>query len=389
MKTKQGKSELFQFASAGILMALTLIFAFSACKDKSADESKAKTLTMVVTFTSGNVKIVRDGKEAPATIGMIVYQNDLIRTENGTLDLQTRTGSAVRVREMTSLTVAKIAGVDGGETRINIEQGGMLANVKKASLDESFNVATPTAIAGVRGTSFSVDIDPFEQTSSIKVLDGKVAMAPRIVVLETATQEEIKNSPALTKLAKIQSQEVVLEEKTQGRLDPKVEKQVLAVNELVITKGQENPDVVRKEVEKVATTIETAAPADKLVLTQKAQITQQDIIEQQTLITVEPELLNKISSETNNEVARKEISDIRAQNESDVLKKIEEIASKEKLNTEQAVQQHYNRLEVITLSNGTQIIGAVIAQTGDVLVIHSPQGVRRVNKADIESQEFR
>ncbi|MBW7858039.1 MAG: FecR domain-containing protein [Leptonema sp. (in: Bacteria)] len=386
MRTKQGKSELsqFQFVPTVMLVALTLIFAITACKDKSATD-EAKTLSMVVTFTSGNVKVVRDGKGVPASIGMIVYQNDLIQTENGTVDLQTRTGSAVRVREMTSLTVAKIAGQDGGETRINIEQGGMLANVKKASADESFNVATPTAIAGVRGTSFSVDIDPIAQTSSVKVLEGKVAMAPRIIALETATQEEIQNSPALKKMAEVQSKEVVIEEKTEGRLNPTLEKHVLAANELATS--QENTNTARKEIEKMATTIE--ATAGNTVMTQEAQITQQDLIEQQTLIVVAPELLNKISSEESNETARKEIIEVRAKNESEVLKKVEEIASKEQLNTEQAVQQRYNRLEVITLSDGTKIVGAVIAQTGDVLVIHSPQGVRRVNKADIESQEFR
>ncbi len=371
-------------AYAGSIAALTLILAMTACKEKSTTEP----LSMVVTFTSGDVKVIRDGKEVPAAIGMIVYAKDLIRTENGTIDLQTRTGSAVRVREMTSLTVSKIAGKDGGETRLEMEHGGVLANVKKASANEGFNVATPTAIAGVRGTSFSVEVDPFERTSSVKVIDGKVAMAPRIEALENATPEEIESDPALKQLAELQSKEVIIEEKTEGRLKPEVEKTVLAINEMTESAAESQTAPDRKHIEKAAEDIQ-AVSGEELVVTAEAQITDQDIVEKETLIVVEPAVLARLESETDKSAVIGSIKDIRQQKQDAILKKIEETASKEELKDEKEIQRHYNKLEVLTLQDGSQITGAVIAQTGDVLVIHSPQGVRRVNKADVVSQEFR
>jgi Zn-dependent metalloprotease len=75
--------------------------------------------------------------------------------------------------------------------------------------------------------------------------------------------------------------------------------------------------------------------------------------------------------------------------EEEILKKIEENASKKQLKTEKELKEHYKKLEVITLRNGKKINGTVIAQTENLMVIHTPQGVVRVNKNDVESQEFK
>ena len=376
------------FVKAGTAIALALMVALSACKETAKTD---QPVSMVITFTSGDVKVVRDGKEVAAAIGMIVYEKDLIKTENGTVDLQTRTGSAVRVREMTSLTVSKIAGTDGGNTQLNIDHGGMLANVKKASANEGFNVATPTAIAGVRGTTFSVEVDPFEKTSNVKVLDGKVAMSPRLVALESKTADEIAQDPTLKKMAEIQNVEVVLDEKTEGRLSPQVEKQVLAINELTEkAAAQDNDHPIRKELEEATRQIETTVVApEKAILKSEAQITEQDIVEKETLVTVSDKVLEKLESGKDPQTTLNDMKEIRMQKQDQVLKQIEANATKEKLQSETEIKKHYNRLEVIVLKDGSEITGAVIAQTGDILVIHSPQGVRRVSKDQIASQEFR
>lgn len=372
-------------ACASSLAALTLALALTACKEKDAGK---QPLSMVITFTSGEVKVVRDGKDVPAAIGMIVYEKDLIRTENGSVDLQTRTGSAVRVREMTTLTVAKIAGQDGGETRLSMDHGGLLANVKKASANENFNVATPTAIAGVRGTSFSVEVDPFSQTSSVKVLDGKVAMSPRIIALERATPEQIESTPGLKQMAELQKTEVVLDEKTEGRLNPEIEKKVLAVNEATAKAPEGRSEVVRRDVEAIVADIKKAG-ATNTVQKKEATITEQDVVERETLVAVKTDVLEKLESGKGDESALRELKQIRQQKQEEVLKKIEESAKKVDLKDEKEIQQHYNKLELIVLRDGTRITGAVIAQTGDMLVIHTPQGVRRVSKSEVESQEFR
>lgn len=372
-------------AFAGSLATLSLVLGFAACKSKDAGK---QPLSMVITFTSGDAKVVHEGKDIPASIGLIVYEKDIIRTENGSVDLQTRTGSAVRVREMTTLTVARIAGQDGGETRLSMDHGGLLANVKKASASENFNVATPTAIAGVRGTSFAVEYDQFAQSSNVKVLDGKVAMSPRIAALDNVTAEQIQKDPALQKMADVQKKEVVLDEKTEGRLNPALEKQVLAVNEKTASAPGGNLETLRKDLDQAAANLERQS-SQPVVDKQEAKITEQDVVEKETLVVVSPDLLQKLGDGKTDEGALRELKQNRQQKQEAILKKIEESAQKVDLKDERQIQQHYNKLELIILRDGSKITGAVIAQTGDVLVIHTPQGVRRIPKSEVESQEFR
>ena len=92
--------------TAGLLAASLFVLTIS-CKDQGQKEASR---SMVIVFASGDASIVREGKEIPAKVGTVVQQNDVIKTTQGTVDLQSRDGSAVRVREMTTLNVASLMG---------------------------------------------------------------------------------------------------------------------------------------------------------------------------------------------------------------------------------------------------------------------------------------
>jgi hypothetical protein len=351
---------------------------------------------MVVTFVTGDAKVVlaATGEEKVATVGMVVKEADQLKTTTGTVDLQTRSGSAIRVREFTAITVAKLAGKGGDETRLSMERGGLLATVNKNTATEEFNVVTPTAVAGVRGTTFSVDVEE-GQSPRVKVVEGKVAMAPRIAALEEYTEDEINQSEELTKLANLQTTaEIVLEDKTEGTLDPKVEEQVVNVNKALTSAKKEKKTLA--EVALVPEVMEIVELSDKiekkevaLVETKEAEFTAQEQVEQQTLISIESDVLAGVLSEGENKAsAIAQLKEIRTAQEEVILKKIEDAASKQKLDSAEEIKKHYNKLEKISLKNGEEISGAVIAQTGDLMIIHSADGVRRVRKDEVESQEF-
>ena len=216
--------------TAGLLVASLFLITVS-CKEQA---NKEASRSMVIVFASGDASIVRNGETIPAKVGTVVKENDVIKTTQGTVDLQSRDGSAVRVREMTTLSVSSLMGTKG-ETKIEMKHGQILANVKKASKDQEFNVVTPTAIAGVRGTTFEVQVfegfdDNRVSNSSVRVLDGKVAMKPRIVALENVSQEDIEKSPKLKKLAELQNKEIVLDDASRGSMDPELEKKVALLN---------------------------------------------------------------------------------------------------------------------------------------------------------------
>lgn len=358
-----------------ILTGLMLVAAAGLvnCGQKATEAAKT---SMMVVYTTGDSYILAEGKtEAPAKVGMVVRQNDIIRTENGTVDLQTRGGTAVRIREMTRITIAALTAK--GEAKLDMERGGLLANVPKNTKDEKFSVSTPTAIAGVRGTTFSVDVGA-DSRSTVRVMDGAVAMSPRVPALEKMDQAQVQADPNLQKLAALQQTQVVLEKDTQGSLDANLEKNLLQAN-TVLASSQPAPAQLN-------TVAEQASQSAKPVETQKVEFSSREVLEARTLVAVEPSILEQaVRGDAN---VAQNITQKREQASEQVLSQIMDDASRSKLNSEQEIQQHYNtRLELIVLKNGDKIRGAVIAQTGNTIVVHSSEGVKRIPRADLDYQE--
>lgn len=324
--------------------------------------SEAAKTSMLVVFATGDVFVTAQGKaEAPAAVGMVVHANDQIRTEEGTVDLQSSRGAAVRVREYTTLSVTEIR--SKGPTLLSLKRGIILAKVPKATQSESFEIKTPTAVAGVRGTTFSVAIDE-NARSQVRVIEGQVSMAPRIVVLEGKTPEQIQADPLLKRLAGIQAQALVLEDQMQGKLDANLEKKLAEAQE-----GQKLEE------------IESAKP----VVSEKVEIPAREALEARTLVTVNPEMIDKaISGEP--QIAR----DIAAEHDrvrEGVMDQILKEVSTVEMKTEEEIRKRYARLELITLSSGEKVRGAVIAQTGTSLLVHTTSGVRKIPRAELVYQE--
>lgn len=369
--------------TAGLLVASLFLITVS-CKEQA---NKEASRSMVIVFASGDASIVRNGETIPAKVGTVVKENDVIKTTQGTVDLQSRDGSAVRVREMTTLSVSSLMGTKG-ETKIEMKHGQILANVKKASKDQEFNVVTPTAIAGVRGTTFEVQVfegfdDNRVSNSSVRVLDGKVAMKPRIVALENVSQEDIENSPRLKKLAELQNKEIVLDDASRGSMDPELEKKVALLNNA----SSENSAEALKLAEEQADDISNTASTEEAMKKEDAEVTVKDRMESATLTAATPEMLEKLESGSNQEAAN-EIAEIRKKQQEQILAQIEEEAESQELKSEEDIRKHYQALERIVLHNGEVIRGATVAQTGNILVIHTADGVRRVSKSEIASQNF-
>jgi hypothetical protein len=371
-----------------IIFISMVIALLPLCKEqKQITQEKNK---LVITFVTGDVKIIRKDEqgnvqEIPAKMGMFVYEEDSIKTENGKVDLQTKTGSAIRVKEMTYLSVKSLSGDAGGETKLEMQNGNMIANIKKATTKEDFKVATPTAIAGVRGTTFAVEVDPFEKTSIVKVLEGKVAVKPRVVALEKASKEEIEKNENLQSLKKLEEKEVVVEENQTAQLDRSIEKKIVKLNEKAEKSSIE--DVAKSEEIKDLT--KNVKETTQVVKTEKSEISPELIVDKETMVTLNQEELKQIEQGQAVDQIFAKKQEERKLKEEEILKKIEENASKKQLKTEKELKEHYKKLEVITLRNGKKINGTVIAQTENVMVIHTPQGVVRVNKNDVESQEFK
>ena len=129
------------------------------------------------------------GKEwVPLQEGAVLKEKDTVRTAaNGEVDLTLSNGAIVRLKGGSSLEVDRE--ILGKEVVLSLHEGKVLSKVSKLRKDSWFEVATPTAVAGVRGTAFLVEYFPGEKKGRVAVLQGIVAVynqsAPgQVVILE-------------------------------------------------------------------------------------------------------------------------------------------------------------------------------------------------------------
>jgi hypothetical protein len=191
----------------GILLASVLLFIWSGC-GKGEDEYA------VVNFFIGDVK----KNNAEIDIGEIIKEKDVLTTGNqSSCDIKIG-NSIIRVKENSRVLISQLVRQGNIEnTSLGLDVGKMLCKPKKLLKNESFLVKTPTAVAGVRGTRFTVETDA-KKTTRIKVFDGKVAVIKRVSQLEDKVEKLLEEAPAVE-----EKEKVVVTEKDVQQAEKKVE----------------------------------------------------------------------------------------------------------------------------------------------------------------------
>ncbi len=161
--------------------------------------SKTKQEHAVISFMVGDVK----KNNVEAHIGDVINKDDVIKTaENSFCDVKIGS-SLLRVKAKSNLVFSSLMDKKGNEnTVLGLKMGKMLCKPKKLLKDEKFMIKTPTAVASVRGTQFSVETDKLK-TSRIKVFSGKVRVAKRVKALESKVNEVLDLATGLQKEEKV------------------------------------------------------------------------------------------------------------------------------------------------------------------------------------------
>jgi len=378
-----------QFSWKELFPILILSLAFGLCKKPDSElgsgDKKDSSLSAVVVFSVGESKISHfDGTEEKAQLGSTVKTGDTINTgDKGKVDLQFTNGSSIRVSPSTILDFAKLAmNTDGAvDTQVSLVSGKVFANVNKAKKEDNFSVITPTAIAGVRGTSFIVENDAKTNKAKVRVVDGAVAMAPRIPALENLSDKEIEENAEFQKLRN----------------------SVIAA-EVILEKGQETSITSRND--KLESNIETldlkkatqTVESEKLIV-KTAKVTKSEEQELSTIVKVDEKTaaelveLNQSGSKEDNaakvaeiEKKRKAIEEELASKQEAQKKKFESsLAEKPKeLNNKKDIVSYYERIEKIVLTSGKYEIGAIINQENNMMIVHTEQGIKKINLDDVE-----
>ena len=177
-----------------ILLSLTAIIALAfSCTKEQVDEYA------MITFIIGDVT----KNSQPASIGELIKENDNLVT-GGDSFCDVKIGSSIiRIKQRSKVIIANLINKENNEsTYLGLDVGKMLCKPKKLLKSEKFIVKTPTAVAGVRGTQFTVETDK-ARTTRIKVFDGKVKVARRIKKFDNNIDEVLEVAPILEEKEKV------------------------------------------------------------------------------------------------------------------------------------------------------------------------------------------
>ena len=370
---------------------LTSLFFFANCRKpidriETKQERKENTVSALVVFSVGDSRIVHaDLTEEKAVLGSAFKTGDRILTgPKSKVDIQIGKSSAIRLGANSNLEFTQLLNnVNGNsETRMLLNSGKIFATVTKENKNDSFNLSSPTMVAGVRGTAFILDIKK-DQTAVIKVVEGSVSVSPRVPSFEKIPLEELEKNAGLKKLYQtLQSSEVVLEKDQQIQLPAK--------DELLLSDRLDNRSI--KEILGRLSEIssEKAEPAE-LTKTEQQEI--------KTIVSVDPKVANEmillneeLSSGRIDETKAEELEKKRNALESQVTSKqeVEKVKFNEsivvepkRLQSNKDIVKYYERIEKIILVNGRVEIGAIINQEDSIMVVHTENGIIRINTNDI------
>ncbi|MCB1172766.1 MAG: FecR domain-containing protein [Leptospiraceae bacterium] len=364
-----------------LALALTLIL-FGACKPQTKNEG------FIVLFTSPDSQLIRAGQKSTLKRGQLVQKNDSIQTGAGIVDLQSLHGSLVRIQAYSHVQLTSV----GSTQRLNLEQGAMVAKIERQSAEETFEVSNPTLIAGVRGTTFKVS------DKGVKVLDGKVAVKPRLKALEKADEaaespDKESLDPALAELARqADASEQVLEAGQEAVSEPAVK---------TVQQGPKSRSMTGAS--KVVTIADpNGIPRIKVA---RSSTDVRDLAEAETLVGVEPAILNDLAesqlpggsaaaASNHNNPIPEELTEVLVKSydeQRDVaLDKLErDTLGKIEIKDDADIRKHYEIVESLHLhAGGAAIVGAVVAQAGDILVVHTPNGVKRLHVSDVNYIDY-
>ena len=137
--------------------------------------SEGKTPIGSITQIIGNMLVRRDGDSSwiKGRIKLPVFEGDAVATaEESCCEIMLKGDRVARFGEKTTAIVSDTA---GSAAKVTAARGSVWINVKHLANNGSLKVATPTAVAAIRGTVFEVECG--ENSSNYLVFKGTVAVS--------------------------------------------------------------------------------------------------------------------------------------------------------------------------------------------------------------------
>lgn len=135
----------------------------------------------VLSYAQGDVKVKYNDESSwdKYELNATLQVGDSIKTgANSKARIVLEDGASLLIGPLSMFTISSVTIDDATEKQnasFSLDSGKVRSNVNKlGTAGSTFEVKTPTAVAGVRGTDFMVEIDPDTEDSDVTVFDGEV-----------------------------------------------------------------------------------------------------------------------------------------------------------------------------------------------------------------------
>jgi hypothetical protein len=201
------------------LFGILIVFALIGCGGKNKEDAiqaDSKIQPVTVTFFSGDSKILRAGAETKPAQGMeLTAEDEIVTGSNGRVEVLVRNSGLIKISNSSSVSISSlIRNEEESSTNVHINYGKVVTVVRKEKKNESYNVVTPTLVAGVRGTIFMTSVENPGAGSTgvacsqndclvkVEVVEGTVAVrhkeSGKEVIVEKNSGIEVKGKNSLS-----------------------------------------------------------------------------------------------------------------------------------------------------------------------------------------------
>ncbi|MDH4127901.1 MAG: FecR family protein [Spirochaetota bacterium] len=137
-------------------------------------------------------------------VASILLQKHHVRTaKDAKIEIQFDNGSIIQILDESIASLEEYSYTKSG-VNFNLKRGSLFANVRKLRKRSTFSISTVTAVVGVRGTEFYVNIDENDKVK-VEVYKGKVNVMAKnqLVVVKRGYETTVSKDSAPLKPSKI------------------------------------------------------------------------------------------------------------------------------------------------------------------------------------------
>lgn len=153
--------------SGMILLAAASLLCLAGCGRRGAQQESAGVLKARVSMVIGTAYILRASSPERIRVKLnagIMSEDVVITTAGSSVNVVIPKRGVFKIKENSNILFSSLLMVDdeNNSAKIKVMAGKMILGLEKLKKDSVFDVETPTAVAGVRGTSFMVSVQQKE-----------------------------------------------------------------------------------------------------------------------------------------------------------------------------------------------------------------------------------